>query len=295
MRVSVGAGTYIVAVSGGVDSMVLLDLLNKRPGLKLIVAHYDHGIRDDSHLDRKLVQNVAKKHNLKFVHEKGELGPHASEATARSARYEFLIKLRRASNARAIITAHHQDDVLETAIMNLLRGSGRKGLTSLKSTDKLIRPLLGYSKKQLRDYAEEHSLAWREDKTNEDIKHMRNYIRHNVLTKFTDGQKAQLLILLDRLRELNSEMDGHITGLLHVQPALNELDRQWFVGLPHDVAKEILHSWLSRHKVRNINKKTVERLIVKIKTGKIGQILDVDNRYKIQIRKQSLALVPIER
>ena len=295
MRISVGAGTYVVAVSGGVDSMVLLDLLLERPGVKLIVAHYDHGIREDSHLDRQLVQKVAKKHGLPFVQETGKLGPHASEKRARTARYAFLGKVKRASGAKAVITAHHQDDVLETAIMNLLRGSGRRGLTALKSTDGLLRPLLEFNKQQLREYAEERALLWREDETNADIKHFRNYIRHLVLPKLSEGQRAQLIILLERLRDVNHKLDEQITGLLHVQPALHELDRPGFIGLPHDVAKEILHSWLTRQQVRDVTRKMIERLIVAMKTGKTGQFIDVDNKYKIHIKKHVLALVPRER
>lgn len=290
-----GAGTYVVAVSGGVDSMVLLDLLKDRPGVKLIVAHYDHGIRPDSHKDRELVRSVAKKHGLTFVQEKGELGSQASEAKARSKRYAFLNKVKSASNSKAIITAHHQDDVLETAIMNMLRGSGRKGLTSLKSTDGLLRPLLSFSKDQLREYANEQALLWREDETNTDIKHMRNYIRHRVLPRFSDGQRAQLVILLENLRETNKELDQHILGLLHIQPAIDEIDRQWFIALPHGIAREILHAWLTRHKVRDINKKMIERLVVAMKTAKTGQYVDVDHNYKIHIKKQVLALKPRDR
>lgn len=295
MRVAVGAGTYVVAVSGGVDSMVLLDLLRQRPGMKLVVAHLDHGIREDSAADRKLVQGVAKKHGLAFVHKAGKLGPQASEAKARAVRYAFLQSVKRASGAKAIMTAHHQDDVLETAIINLMRGTGRRGLTSLKSSSALLRPLIGYSKDQIQDYAVEHGLSWREDETNADPAYLRNYVRANVLPKFTDGQRAQLVILLERLRTINDELDAHLTSLLHTQPALNQLDRAWFIYLPHDVAKEILHAWLKRHGARDVTKKTIERLIVAMKTGKNGQHFDVDNRYKVSIKRDILALVPRDR
>ena len=112
-------GTYVVAVSGGVDSMVLLDLLAKQPDIKLIVAHYDHGIRSDSKLDRELVASSAKKYKIPFVYESGNLGPGTSENQARIARYNFLRKVQKESKADAIVTAHHQDDALETAILNI--------------------------------------------------------------------------------------------------------------------------------------------------------------------------------
>src|SRR5882724_1815869 len=129
-------GRYVVATSGGVDSMALLHLLyqmsrDSDAGWWLTVAHFDHGIRSDSAEDRQLVQAIARQYGLPFVYDEGRLGPGASEATARQARYSFLHQVLGASGARAIMTAHHQDDVLETAIFNLIRGTGRKGLTSL--------------------------------------------------------------------------------------------------------------------------------------------------------------------
>lgn len=295
MQVSVGAGTYVVAVSGGVDSMVLLHLLHKQPGLKLIVAHFDHGIREDSAVDRKLVQDITKRYGLPFVHESGHLGPDTSEAAARAARYKFLRKVKRASKAKGIITGHHQDDLLETAILNLLRGSGRKGLTSLKSTDTLVRPLLGFPKERLQEYAIDYGLGWRDDPTNNDTRFTRNHIRHNILPKFTHGERAQLLILLEGLHAINNELDVHIINLLHAQPGLAEMDRRWFIHLPHDVAREVVHAWLRRHRVRNLSRATVERLIVVMKTAKPGRKVDVDHQLVLVIHKDSLALIPRDR
>jgi len=81
---------YVVAVSGGVDSAVLLDILSKKPGLDLIVAHFDHGIRDDSKSDAIFVANLAKEYNLPFETKREELGSDVSEEKARDRRYEFL-------------------------------------------------------------------------------------------------------------------------------------------------------------------------------------------------------------
>lgn len=290
-----GAGTYVLAVSGGVDSMVLLDLLRKRPGIHLVVAHYDHGIRSDSIKDRKLVQEVARTYKLPFVHSEGNLGPGTSEAKARTARYKFLHNVRAASGAKAIITAHHQDDVIETAIMNIMRGTGRRGLSSLKSNETLVRPLLNYDKETIREYAQTHALAWREDPSNSDTTYTRNYIRAKIVPKFSAGERAQLTILLDKIASINHELDVHLTGLLHIQPALDILDRMWFIHLPHDIAREVLHTWLSRHEVRNISKKTIERLVVAMKTGKPGQKIDIDSGHILLIKRYVLALGYIER
>ena len=133
LDITVKPGRYVLAVSGGVDSMVLLNLLQQQPDVQLTIAHFDHGIRTDSADDRRLVQAAARFYGLPVVYHEGQLGADASEATARQARYEFLRTVRLVANAKAIITAHHQDDVLETAILNMLRGTGRRGNRSFKS------------------------------------------------------------------------------------------------------------------------------------------------------------------
>jgi tRNA(Ile)-lysidine synthetase-like protein len=284
-------GTYVVAVSGGVDSMALLNMLHKeRPDLKLVVAHLDHGIRTDSHLDRKLVQEHASAYGLPFVHHQAKLGPGASEAVARRARYDFLHKVRQATNAQGIITAHHQDDMLETAIHNLLRGTGRRGLSSIKSSDGIIRPVLHLPKPALKQHAETHGLAWREDSTNQDTKYKRNYIRQHILPKFSDEKREQLLTIIHRMRELNDEIDAHLINHLHVRLDNDQLDRKWFIHMPHDVAKEVMHAWLRRHKIKNIDKKTLERLVVAAKTFPHGARTDVDGRHALWMQKDVLLL-----
>lgn len=275
--------------------MVLLDLLHDHPELKLIVAHYDHGIRPDSELDRKLVQDVAKGHNLKFVFDHGNLGNNASEAKARKARYEFLHKVCVASNARAIVTAHHQDDLLETAVLNILRGTGRRGLTSLKSTDVIKRPLLNIPKKELLRYAKDKKLVWREDSTNKDTRYKRNHVRNKLLSTFSDSDRAALYDIIRKTHDANHAIDEHLTTHLHVQPALNQIDRNYFIMLPHVVAREVMMAWLRRHEVKDVTTRTLERLVTAAKTLKAGQQADVDKRFVLAVGKKSLALHALDR
>lgn len=280
-------GHYVLAVSGGVDSMVLLDVLRKRPGIKLTVAHFDHGIRDDSHLDKQFVEKIAKSQGLPFVHAKGMLGPAASEALAREARYKFLHAVRDATKAKGIITAHHQDDLIETALLNMLRGTGRRGLTSLRSTDGIFRPLLAHSKERIKTYASDNKIGWREDSTNSDTKYRRNYLRQNVMTKLTPSQRAQLYILLEDLMAINHKLDVEIINMLHVQPAIDQLDRHWFITLPHDISQEVLHFWLTNKKIKNLNKRRIDQLVTAIKTGKPNTIHEVNKSHKILLTKKT--------
>jgi tRNA(Ile)-lysidine synthase len=295
MEADIAPGTYVVAVSGGVDSMVLLDVLAGRPGLQLIVAHFDHGIREDSGKDRELVRTVAEKHRLQFVFDMGRLGPGASEDTARTARYAFLRKVREATAADAILTAHHEDDVVETAIINLLRGTNRRGLSSLQAYSDVERPLLKYTKQDILTYAREHNLEWREDSTNRDTRYLRNYVRHNILAKFTEAERAQLLQHINNLARLNTDIERDLINHLHMHPVSGQLDRQWFIMLPHTVAREVLASWLRSFGVINFDSKLLEKLIVGAKTLRPGKQMSVDKQHKMVIDKSNLALSGVDR
>jgi tRNA(Ile)-lysidine synthase len=290
MKIDLEPGTYVVAVSGGVDSMVLLDLLTKLPGMHLIVAHFDHGIRDDSDKDQALVQKTATKHGLPFVFNQGRLGADVSEAVARKARYEFLHTTRVAANAKAIITAHHQDDVLETAIINMLRGTGRRGLSSLQSRDRLVRPLLHLQKAKLITYAKKHKIEWREDSTNSNEEYLRNYVRQQILNKFSIKQRKLLLEHIKDGKRLNNDIDALLTSTLHIQPATHKLDRHWFVNLPHSVAKEFMASWLRERGYADFDKITIERLVVAAKTYAPGKHADIARGAQLAVQKDYLAL-----
>lgn len=299
MKVEIGSGKYVVAVSGGVDSMVLLDLLWKQrqvdSNLKLIIAHLDHGMRNDSREDRVLVENVAKKYSLPFVYEEAKLGSKASESMARKARYEFLEKVKKENNANAIITAHHQDDVLETAIINMLRGSGRKGLTSLSSSKDIVRPLLSTPKQELINYAENKKLAWREDSTNQDTNYLRNYVRHNLLPEFTDKNKTELLANINDLRDINEQLDNQLISDIKNNSETDGIERYWFNSLPHEVAREVLTSWLRDNGVRDFDRKLIERLVVAAKVSEPGKQLDVKKNVTMLVSKKDLNLTTVNR
>jgi tRNA(Ile)-lysidine synthase len=295
VNITIDPGKYIVAVSGGVDSVVLLDVLSKLPGLTLTVAHYDHGIRKDSNKDRAFVQKLVAKYNLPFVFDEGNLGPSASEAVAREKRYKFLHRVREAAGASAIITAHHQNDVLETAILNILRGTGRKGLSSLKSTDQIIRPVLDIPKDELVAYAKEHELAWREDPTNVDTKYLRNYIRHKIMPKLSADHKQQLLGHIKKAHELDEHIHARIINQLHQHEAHHILQRHWFIMLPHTVAREVMVLWLRNNDVTNIDRKMIERLVVDVKTLKNGGKSDVTKNFVLHIGPKQVALRPRNR
>jgi len=292
MLINVPSGKYVVAVSGGVDSVVLLDLLASSrfqiPNSEFIVAHFNHGIRDDSDKDENLVAKLAESHGLKFVSTKGQLGKNASEAEARQARYDFLHKIMTQEHASAIITAHHQDDVIETSIINILRGTNRRGLTALRSQKNIIRPLLLYPKSELVKYAKEHKLKWREDSTNLDKKFLRNKVRLDIVSKMTPEQRVQWLKILDSNEQKNQKIDGLLDMILKrgLHKGRPVLARQWFNMLPHSVSKEVIAYILHQQGLKDIDKKTIERLSVQIKTLPAGKTIQAVG-FEVTLTKRS--------
>jgi tRNA(Ile)-lysidine synthetase-like protein len=287
-------GSYVVAVSGGVDSMALLDALIKNPDVQLVVAHFDHGIRENSVGDREFVQETAKSLGLSFIYGEAKLGIGASEATARDARYGFLRKVLEDTDSKAIVTAHHQDDVLETAIINLLRGTGRKGLTALGGREDVERPLLNVPKKDIVAYARDRGLQWREDATNQDTDYLRNYVRHELLPRFDTGGRARLREIIAGMRTTNAELDGLLAGQLAERSSAGQLDRGWFAGLSHKVARETMAAWLRDQGLRDFDSKTLERLVVAAKTAESGKAFDVLHGTTLTVSPNHLALTGAE-
>lgn len=290
MKIEVQPGKYVIAVSGGVDSVALLHMLADMPEMRLTVAHFDHGIREDSAEDRRFVEQLSQLYKLPFIYDEGQLGSGVSEAIAREARYAFLKKVQENSGASAIITAHHQDDVIETVFLNLLRGTGRKGLSSLRSTDGLVRPLLNIPKTDLITYAKKCNLQWREDSTNTDKTYKRNYVRHKVVPKLTPKQREDLLMYITNMHNINRKIDIELINYLHVQVGAKQLDRKWFIQLPYTITKEVIATWLRHGGVRDFDSKMLQRIVVGAKTLEIGASIDVDARHKITVKKGNLAL-----
>ncbi len=290
MDVRLEPGSYVIAVSGGVDSVALLHHLQQQPELQLTVAHFDHGIREDSVADRQLVAQLANQYGLPFVYDEGQLGPNASEATAREARYAFLRKVAESANAHAIITAHHQDDAVETAIINLLRGTGRKGLTALGDTQNVKRPIRHIPKSALIDYAKDQGLVWHDDSTNTDEKYLRNYVRHRLVSRIDIENRQKLLQIIDNLHTVNQELDQLLEEELQIHSIDGVVDRQWFIQLPHGVAREVMATWLRHSEVYDFDRKALERLVVGAKTGRPGTSYDAVLGTRLKVGIDGLAL-----
>jgi tRNA(Ile)-lysidine synthetase-like protein len=184
-RLALPSGRAVVAVSGGPDSMALLDLLLRTTDLhhlELVVAHADHGIAAESATVAARVRQLAA--SLGLPCEVGELrlGAIAGETPARTARYLWLAAVREHTAASCIITAHHADDQAETVLMRALKGSGPAGLAGMAAiSGVLVRPLLPFRREDLARYVRERELPVWLDPANQDARHLRSWIRCDVL------------------------------------------------------------------------------------------------------------------
>ena len=171
--------SIIVGVSGGPDSICLLNILknikSKKLDFKIFVAHINHMIRKEAQLDQQYVQQYCKKFNIECFVKKVDVLKIAkkqkigTEQAGRNIRYKFFNEIMKKTNSNKIATAHNSNDLAETVIMNILRGSGTTGLKGIEAkNNNIIRPLLICNRSEIETYCIENKLEPRIDKTNED-------------------------------------------------------------------------------------------------------------------------------
>ncbi len=212
---ALGAATddrFLVAVSGGVDSMGLLDMAH-RAELEVTVAHVNYHLRGaDSDADAELVKKYCADRNIPCHVRDIEMKKHRRgqgiQTQAREERYAWFEELREEHGLDFVLTAHHADDRLETFFINMLRGGGVRGLKSIPGRrDAILRPILGFPKIELLAYARENEVPWREDHTNREDNYLRNKIRHKIIPELADlGPRVteNLLKSVDFLTEANA-------------------------------------------------------------------------------------------
>ncbi|MGH7673809.1 MAG: tRNA lysidine(34) synthetase TilS, partial [Gemmatimonadales bacterium] len=196
-------GAAVVAVSGGLDSVALLDLLAEAalPGLRLAVAHADHGIQPGSDAVAGLVERLAARYGVPFELGQLTLGPGTSETVARRARYAWLRDVQQRLGARYLVTAHHRDDQIETVLLRVLRGSGLAGLAGIRARARggLVRPLLPFTRTELVAHAAARALPVHDDPANRDLRNLRSWARTVLLPLLDDRLGARARAELVRL------------------------------------------------------------------------------------------------
>ncbi len=230
--------------------MVMLDIFQHDD---IVVAHFNHGTRQSAETDASFVGRIVKAKRLTYSYGEACLGEQVSEETARTKRYEFLRETRSVSKVNQIYTAHHLDDLVESIAINLIRGTGWRGLAVLDAPG-VRRPFLEpellpenlrakapFDKKAIYKYATQHNITFRQDPTNYEDQYLRNRVRVK-LENFTD--KLELYNLWQAQKKLKTEIDEIVNYLL---PKVNQpWQREWFRDLDQKVALELLRAGTMR-------------------------------------------------
>ncbi len=254
--------TLVLAVSGGLDSMVLLHLvqrLREEYSWRVVVAHYNHRLRgSESDLDAEFVKAAALTMGLPFFTEAGDVRSFAKanslsvEMAARELRHQFLAKTAKNQQCDQIVLAHHADDQAELFWIRMLRGTWGAGLSGMRScspspadkTIHLIRPLLHFSRQELVLFAQETNVSYREDSSNQDLSYQRNRVRHCVLPILQEASKRPVPEITLRFMQLLAEQQSFLEDQAEVWQTERHPD---FVTLHPALQRQLMHAALIQH------------------------------------------------
>lgn len=253
-----GEKPVVVGVSGGVDSVVLLDLLQRAGFRQLVVAHFHHGLRGkDADRDADFVRGLAAAAGVAFQPGRGNTRTRAArngesvEEAARHLRRAFFARAAAKHGAAAVYLAHQANDAAETMLFHLARGSGRRGLGSLrdeapleKSTARIIRPLLGFTREEITAYARGRKLAWREDKSNASREFTRNRLRRDVLPALARAVGHDPVPAMARAAEILAAEEEWLDEMVAGAARGKQLDVLVLRGKPVAHQRRLLRAWL---------------------------------------------------
>lgn len=261
----------VAAVSGGCDSIVMLDLLLRTGFGKVVVAHFNHGLRGkDADTDAAFVSDFAKRRRLPFVLGRGNTRRRAArhresiEEAARNLRRTFLLRTARKHGADTIFLGHHAGDAAETLLFNLVRGSGSRGLGSMRPRTsvggiQLVRPLLGFTRGDIETFASTHGLDFRQDASNASREHTRNRLRLDVIPFLSHAVGFDPIPALARTAEILSAEDDWMNSLIAEDASHPTLSTRALAAMPIARQRRVLQAWLSRLTQSPLDFATLER------------------------------------
>lgn len=316
-QMSVGVdASLVVAVSGGADSVALLDALmrlrlhNQAPRT-ILAAHLNHQLRgEESDGDEDFVRALAAKLHIKTIVDRMAVGTRAQaerknlEATARRLRYEFLAEAAEKCAAQFVCTAHTRDDQAETVLMRLLRGTGTEGLRGIHSirplnkTVKLVRPLLAVSRTEVIDHCDHHKLEFRSDSSNFLPDFTRNRIRLELmpLLRSFNARADEALARMAELSAGDQEFLGQVAiGVLAEARSGLDLDLKRLREWPIAIRRRVLRLWLSEHRdglqrIEAVHLAAIERLIER---GQGGKIIELPDGWRVWIKSGQLKIIQL--
>lgn len=306
----------LLALSGGVDSMVLAALLI-RSGVKFSAAHCNFQLREkDSDDDEEFVRNFCSQNGIELFVKKFDVeefmksGNYSTQMAARELRYSWFEQLIGENGFDLLLTAHHLDDSVETFLINLSRGSGIAGILGIqKRNQKIFRPLLNYSKKEIIDFAVENNIGWRDDRTNLETVYARNKIRHQIVpvlkevqpeflknfSKTVDYLKSDYLLLKNHIEETKKNLFkpkgndisisiDQLSSLNHPEAYLFHLFSEFGFDHPVEIEKLIRskNSGQIESKTHRLIKNRNELLLTAVKTDEPAVEIELNQGSIIQ-------------
>ncbi len=268
---------YLIGVSGGCDSVALLHWLVQQGYRNLVVCHLNHQLRGrSSATDVQFVRKLAARYNLPVkigsvqVRVLAAKRKKSIETSARDARYSFFAKVAQRTGCGTIFIAHHADDLVETFLINLFRGAGSAGLSSLREESSrdvdgvnltILRPFLEVWRRDLDQYIKKHRLAFREDASNRDVTPLRNRIRHRIIPYLEKSIGRTIRPNIWRTARIAAEEESFFETLLpEGLDALSALAVGPLQNMSVAVQRRMLHQWLRGSGVADVGFELVERV-----------------------------------
>ena len=289
---------YLLAVSGGIDSMVLFDLFLKN-NINFSVASCNFQLRgEDSDNDLKFVENICIKNSINLystvldVDKFSTMRKISTQMAARELRYDFFKKILEKHKYSYIVTAHHLDDNIETIIFNFIKSTGYKGLVGIPfNKNKILRPLINISKEEIEDYAVSNNISWRLDKSNNSNKYSRNKIRNEViplLKEINPSLGKSLTESLKRIQKLSHDIKTRI-----------DLFIQKFVDFKDDyinIKKDFIHD-IEKYEILlfdffqdyGFNYSQIENIIKSLKAKNQKKFISLN--YELIIERKSIFII----
>lgn len=307
----------VLGVSGGPDSMCMLDMMRelkeeKNIDFKIYVAHINHMIRKEAIDDEKYVQDYCKKYNIEFYVKRADVQKIANdkkigtEEAGRKVRYAFFEEVLQKTGSNKIAIAHNKNDKIETIIMHLLRGSGLSGLKGIEPIrdNKYIRPLLECEREEIEQYCEKKNLHPRIDKTNFENEYTRNKIRNIVIPYIKKELNPNIIQTLSRLSEVAKDESDYVE--LQTQKTYNKLliektDKQIVLNLKKFNQEEnVIQKRLVLKSIKDLNGSTdrIEKIhiedIVKLCNNNVGNKYLIPNKnLKVLVKDKKIFFIKL--
>jgi len=269
-------GRYLIGVSGGRDSVVLLHQLLDFGYKKLVVCHFNHKLRGrSSEADARFVEQLAARHSLDFAIGSADVRALSSqykisiETAGREARYRFFASVAKQKRSRKIFLAHQADDLVETFLINLFRGAGMSGLGSIRELSSrkvgnvdltIVRPILQIWRSDIDKYVRAHRLKFREDASNSDLAPLRNRIRRRVIPYLEKAFGRSIRKNIWRTAIIAAEEENFFEALLPEELDLTALAVAPLRKMPPAIQRRMLRKWLQATAVPNIGFDLIERI-----------------------------------